>query len=75
MVSRTYLVGLPVTVTVFDDGRVIYRVDTSETDSAIWEDDDCGYTEETIRGDVGRIQRDHARRIRASYPEWPKVDD
>lgn len=36
--SRTYCVGLPVTVTVYDDGRVEYDVDTAEAGAAIRED-------------------------------------
>lgn len=73
MASRTYLVGLPVSVTVFDDGRVIYRVDTSETDSAIFDDEDCGYTVETLNKDSKIIGADSARRFRGSYPEWPQM--
>lgn len=32
MAERTYLVGLPVVVTVSDEGRVTWSIDTSETD-------------------------------------------
>ena len=61
---RTYLVGLPVTATVHDDGTVTYWVDTSETDSAMYETDTDDLPDaDTMREDQRRIQADHMRRF------------
>lgn len=38
-VPRTYVVGLPVVITVGDDGTVTYEVDKSEAGAAIRESD------------------------------------
>lgn len=35
--ARTYLVGLPVAVTVQGDGTVSFTVDTTEAGAAMWE--------------------------------------
>lgn len=75
MASRTYLVGLPVTVTVHEDGRVVYRVDTGEASVAIWDDDDCGYTDEHRQADAEAIDIDHARRRRRDWPEFSQEDN
>lgn len=66
--SRSYIVGLPVLVTVWDDGTVVYDIDTSETDSAVI---DSWYEDGSVEGppykqmvdDVEAIQRDHVRRM------------
>jgi hypothetical protein len=68
-VSREYLVGLPVVVTVSSTGTVTYSIDTSETSSAIWDDDECGYTPDHIEEDAQAIDRDHERRMRAAWPD------
>ena len=70
MKARTYVVGLPVIVTVHDDGRVEYDVDTAETSVAIFdtEANDPGYPIEVIIVDAGIIDHDHDRRIAAENP-------
>jgi len=62
--SRTYVVGLPVIVTVHDDGRVEYEVDTAEAAGDIWENipDESTLTDEEITADQDRIEADHNRR-------------
>lgn len=63
---RSYSVGLPVTVTVHDDGTVTYWVDTSEADTAIFDIDDFEGTlppEEVMIADQTRIGEDHAVRF------------
>jgi len=63
MNPRTYLVGLPVVVTVSDDGSVTYWVDTSETDTAIFDNEqENPPTEEQMLADQALIQADHSRR-------------
>jgi hypothetical protein len=58
---RTYVVGLPVIVTVSDDGTVTYEVDTSEAGAAIREDD---YSSEARR-DSEAVDGDHGARMAA----------
>jgi hypothetical protein len=62
---RSYVVGLPVVVTVHDDGTVKYWVDTSETSVAMFEDD--GRTDlpsdEQMQIDSAIIDRDHDRLV------------
>lgn len=69
--SRSYVVGLPVLVTVWDDGTVVYDVDTSEAGEAVDEswyerEHDDPVTWETMRADVERINADHDRRLAES---------
>ena len=63
--SRTYVVGLPVIVTVHDDGTVEYTVDTSEAGEAIREDvsetDDREALAQAQR-DAAMAEADHGRR-------------
>lgn len=67
--SRSYVVGLPVLITVWDDGTVIYDIDTAEAAEAVsdgWYEtepdgpDDVPY--EVMQADVERIGTDHDRR-------------
>jgi hypothetical protein len=62
--TRSYAVGLPVVITVHDDGTVEYDVDTTEAGSAIWEDgaDYEGNGEEAMSNDQEAIEADHDRR-------------
>jgi hypothetical protein len=62
MVSRSYVVGLPVIVTV-EDGppwengpRVRWEIDTSEAAREVERSDDSGYTEEEERADAATIR-------------------
>ena len=50
---RSYVVGLPVIVTVGPDGHLIVSVDASEMASAIWEDtrSEDLYDEDEVRAD------------------------
>lgn len=59
--SRSYVVGLPVLVTVWDDGTVVYDLDTAEAGEAILDDPDQP-DEDTLQADMGRINADHDRR-------------
>lgn len=65
MSARTYVVGLPVVITVHDDGRVEYEVDTAEASSEMWEQAPEEYTEEQIRADEAVVNRDHYRKVLA----------
>jgi len=62
MVSRSYVVGLPVIVTV-EDGppwetgpRVRWEIDTSEAAREVERSDDSGYSEEEERADAATIR-------------------
>ena len=60
---RTYLVGLPVAVTVDTDGTVTYEIDTAEAGAAVNECEQENLPdEETIQSDVAFIEADHERR-------------
>lgn len=50
---RTYVVGLPVIVTVGPDGHLLVSVDAAEMASAIWEDtrSEDLYDEDEVRAD------------------------
>lgn len=54
--ERSYLVGLPVVITVTDEGRVRYEVDTSEAAQAVGEEYDVP---ESV---IDAIDADHDRR-------------
>lgn len=56
--ARSYLVSLPVLVTVHSDGRVEYDVDTTEAGAAIVETDDST----DALADAGVVDEDHRRR-------------
>lgn len=65
MAKRSHTVGLPVTITVDDDGTVTYEVDWSEAGEAVSEDynvyeDENGngfeYDEETLEKDGDAVQ-------------------
>lgn len=65
--SRSYLVGLPVLITVWDDGTVVYDVDTSEATKSVidaWYEGDVeeGLMAEVMHADVERVAADHERR-------------
>lgn len=65
--SRLYVVGLPVLITVWDDGTVIYDVATEEAGAAVWEDGGNmidAPDDDTIRADRERIDADHNRRMK-----------
>lgn len=66
--SRTYIVGLPVAITVEDDGTVTYDIDTAEASSAIWEDETHVF-EDLIAEDARAIEADHDRRMAALNDE------
>jgi hypothetical protein len=55
MASRSYVVGLPVIVTVHDDGTVTYEVDTSEAAGAIADDGSTDVTEDQRADDVAAV--------------------
>lgn len=63
--SRSYVVGLPVVITVSADGMVTYEVDTSEASCAVsdalW-NMDVVPDEDDIQRDMAAIDADHARR-------------
>ena len=63
--SRSYVVGLPVMVTVDDSGKVTYEVDTAETGVSLWEDEDncASYGDALVEADIARVEADHDRRI------------
>lgn len=67
MPPRTYWVGLPVGVTVHDDGTVEYEIDTAEAGSAVREllGDSMGIEEpdeDLVLADADLIDHDHERR-------------
>lgn len=57
---RQYLVGLPVLITVWDDGTVVYDVGTEEASCAIFDDPDQP-DEATLQADAKRIEDDYER--------------
>lgn len=62
---RTYVVGLPVIVTVTADGEVLYDIDTSETSLAIFDANDeqaSPVSDEQITLDMIACNADHDRR-------------
>ena len=65
MAKREYLVGLPVLITVDDDGTVTYQIDTAEAGVAISEIDYTieQYTDQQIEADAARANADHVRRF------------
>jgi len=73
MSTRLYLVGLPVLVTVTDEGVVTYDVDTSEAGQAVREeayeqatDQEEQPNEAQILADFEAVEADHRRRWEAS---------
>lgn len=57
--SRDYNIDLPITVTVFDNGMIDYKIDTSQATKALMKE--CGYKFErfdldTAINDVVRVQ-------------------
>lgn len=61
--SRAYGIGLPVVVTVWDDGTVKYEIDTSEAGAAIFDTPQEDVPEEDVMcDDRERIEDDHFRR-------------
>lgn len=67
MSERTYIIGLPVVVTVRGDGSVGYWVDTADASSGLWEDEEhCEeYGEAVVQADVATIGAEHDRRMDA----------
>lgn len=68
--SRTYAIGLPVIVTVSDDGSVHYEIDTAEAGQALIEAFHDGHfseeiTEIEVFRHAGHIEADHERRRQA----------
>ena len=53
MSARTYVVGLPVMVTVYDDGRCTYEVDLSEADD-LWETEP-DYPTSVVDADIATV--------------------
>lgn len=60
--SRSYVVGLPVIITVAHDGSVTYELDTSEASVAVWKDDQTEYDEEDVKQDSLKVEADYQRR-------------
>ncbi|TCJ21663.1 hypothetical protein [Nocardioides jejuensis] len=62
---RQYVVGLPVIVTIHDDGTVAYDVDTAETSVSLGEDETAveNYSERQIARDAEIADQDHRRRF------------
>jgi hypothetical protein len=61
------VVGLPVIITVRDDGKVFYMVDSSEASSAIRDEypndfDTDNITEADVKADLPRVEADHEKR-------------
>jgi hypothetical protein len=71
---RAYLVGLPVTVTVADDGTVSYDVDTSEAGQAIRESGTSGHTDAQIDADADTVDRAVERAHFDALREAARVD-
>lgn len=74
--ERVYLVGLPVGITVSDDGTITYEVDISEAGEAIRE----GYpdpvlddqpTEEQVLLDAAAVEQDND--VRARHGKFVRV--
>ena len=63
MAKRTYLVGLPVAITVDDNGTMTYEIDTAESGVAISDIDYTSEAEETLVADAARADADHVRRL------------
>jgi len=65
--SRKYLLGLPVVVAVYDDGRVQYLVDTAEASMELNReypnDEYPDYSEAIVKADIERIDADHEKRM------------
>lgn len=61
MATRTYVVGLPVIITVDDEGNVEYDIDRSEAASAIRENE-FGDDDEFIDLDADSVSLDLKRR-------------
>jgi hypothetical protein len=62
--SRTHVVGLPVGVTVHDDGTLDHEVGTSEAGVSLRENDERveQYGDAHVEADVTRVD-DHSRRM------------
>lgn len=74
MAERSYLVGLPVAITVDDDGKVTYEIDTSEAGPAITDlyyesEDHGGVPDWQWDDDATAVRRDHDLRVRAAERE------
>lgn len=67
--SRTYCIGLPVSVTVHPDGTVTFAVDLSEAHEAPHEDDETD--DETAEADAATIRA--AVEARPNAPAWGVV--
>lgn len=70
---RTYVAGLPVLITVHDDGTVEYEVDTSEAREGAYEfycEANHEITEEQMLADLEAIELDRDRK----YESWCMVD-
>lgn len=62
---REYVIGLPVIVTIHDDGTVKYEIDTAETGVSLYVDEEASenYASEQIAADAERADADHDRRF------------
>jgi len=67
--TRSYVIGLPVMVTVHPDGTVTYEVDSTEAGAAIREDDltDLVVGEDHRERDAATVDADHTRRRLERY--------
>lgn len=59
MSARTYVIGLPVVVTVHDDGRVEYDVDTSDAGVEVRRIDETEYDDATVDRDADLVDAAH----------------
>lgn len=62
MAIRTYVVGLPVIITVDDEGNVEYDIDRSEAASAIRENEFESYDDDQADLDADSVSLDLKRR-------------
>lgn len=62
--ERSYVVGLPVIVTVADDGTVSYEIDTTEAGQAVRENEHYDdVPQDVLDADGDLIDADHDRRV------------
>jgi hypothetical protein len=81
VVTRSYVVGLPVVVTV-EDGppwenspRVTYEVDTSEAGREVDRSDETPYSPAEVAQDVAVIEADHANRVKLRRPMAERTEN
>lgn len=78
MAERSYIVGLPVAVTVSDDGKVHLAVDTAEASSALWDDQGTEgeqIPEDQVRADQARVDKAREDGSLTTGVMWSPDDD